>query len=607
MDTDLTHLAGANTAHALEIAPRVWWVGQMLEDDVFPCHAYLIEQGDQSVLLDPGSRLTFPGTLRKIEEVIPFTHIRYFVCHHQAPDTAAALPLISELTDRDDAVVITHWRTRALLRHYAIKLPFWLVDEHDWRLPLEDRELRFVFTPYAHFPSAFATFDPSSGVLFSSDLFGGFSEHQGLVAQDESHFEALRPFHEHYMPSRDILAFALSQIARYPVRVIASHHGALIPERLVPFMVDKLRHLDCGIYLFARENTDIRRLSRLNQTLREITETMLLYRDFRDIADQLFKVVQNNLPADRIDYYALLEDGQLLTLAHKARFAGHQAEVPSDVARMLGSERANWTEAHGAGESGHRLHGDAFCSQPDGNGGMILTLPLFSPKEQRLDAAAVIHLATAIAITPEEEQVIRQIAMPLQVALEREVIYLTIEAERARAYQRSIRDSLTGLFNRVYMQDAVERYCSIHDRDASAPVAAAMLDLDGFKQVNDRHGHGVGDEVLRQVAQVLRDHSRDADVAVRYGGEEFILFLVGASAFGAAEHGERLRAAIERHRFQVGDGLVLPVTASVGVAVRQRHEPLDGLIRRADEALYIAKESGRNRVELARNPDPADP
>ncbi len=607
MDTDLTHLAGANTAHALEIAPRVWWVGQMLEDDVFPCHAYLIEQGDQSVLLDPGSRLTFPGTLRKIEEVIPFTRIRYFVCHHQAPDTAAALPLISELTDRDDAVVITHWRTRALLRHYGIKLPFWLVDEHDWRLELEDRELRFVFTPYAHFPSAFATFDPSTGVLFSSDLFGGFSERQDLVAQDESHFEALRPFHEHYMPSRDILAFALNQVARYPVRVIASHHGAIIPERLVPFMVDKLRHLDCGIYLFARENTDIRRLSRLNQTLREITETMLLYRDFRDIADQLLKVVQNNLPADRIDYYALLEDGQILTLAHKARFAGHQAEVPSDVARMLGSERANWTEAHGAGESGHRLHGDAFCSQPDGNGGMILTLPLFSPKEQRLDAAAVIHLATVIAITPEEEQVIRQIAMPLQVALEREVIYLTIEAERARAYQRSIRDSLTGLFNRVYMQDAVERYCSIHDRDAAAPVAAAMLDLDGFKQVNDRHGHGVGDEVLRQVAQVLRDHSRDADVAVRYGGEEFILFLVGASAFGAAEHGERLRAAIERHRFQVGDGLVLRVTASVGVAVRQRHEPLDGLIRRADEALYVAKESGRNRVELARNPDPAGP
>jgi diguanylate cyclase (GGDEF)-like protein len=94
-------------------------------------------------------------------------------------------------------------------------------------------------------------------------------------------------------------------------------------------------------------------------------------------------------------------------------------------------------------------------------------------------------------------------------------------------------------------------------------------------------------------------------VAVRYGGEEFILFLVGASAFGAAEHGERLRAAIERHRFQVGDGLVLRVTASVGVAARQRHEPLDGLIRRADEALYVAKESGRNRVELARDPDHA--
>lgn len=601
MDTDLTHLQGADTAHALEIAPRVWWVGQILDDDDFQSHVYLLEQGDQSVLIDPGSRLTFSGTLRKIEEVIPFSRIRYFVCHHSDPDITAALPLIDELVGRPDAVLVTHWRTQALLKHYGLRLPYWLVDRHDWRLPLEDRELRFVFTPYAHFPGAIASFDPQTGVLFSSDLFGGFTQLPSLVAQDESHFEAIRPFHEHYMPSRDILDFAISQIKRLPVRIIAPQHGSIIPERLTAFMIDKLRDVECGIYLFAREDTDIMRLSRLNQTLREITQTMLLYRDFRDIAEGLLRVVQRNLPAQRIDYYALLQDGTTLTLSDETRFSGFRGETPPELERLLGKTRAAWIEAHRTDPSlaDHRVHAGAFCSRGGKDGAHVLTLPLFSPREERMEAAALIHLAPVIPITPEVEQVITQIAMPLQVALEREVIYRTIEDERRKAYQCSIRDSLTGLFNRVYMMDTLERHCSIQDRGEASPLAAVMIDLDHFKEVNDRHGHGAGDEVLRQIAQLLREQVRESDIPVRYGGEEFILFLVGASAFGAVEHGERVRAAVERHGFQVAEGLVLSITASVGVAIRERYESIDALIRRADLALYRAKSSGRNRVELA--------
>jgi flavorubredoxin len=211
---DEARLQAADTRHAVEIAPRIWWVGEILADDPFQCHVYLLEQGDQSVLFDPGSRLTLSGTLRKIVEVMPINRIRYYVCHHQDPDITAAMPLIDELIERKDAVLVTHWRAQALLKHYALRMPFWLVDEHDWRLPLEDRELQFIFTPYAHFPGAFCTFDPKSRILFSSDLFGGFTTQPTLVARDESHFEAIRPFHEHYMPSRDILGYALAQIDR---------------------------------------------------------------------------------------------------------------------------------------------------------------------------------------------------------------------------------------------------------------------------------------------------------------------------------------------------------------------------------------------------------
>ncbi|MFW5723940.1 MAG: hypothetical protein ACOCWF_05175 [Halochromatium sp.] len=92
MPTSLEALCHADTHHAIEIADRVWWVGHVIPNDHFQCHVYLLEQGEQSVLFDPGSRLTFAHTLRKIEEVMPLSAIRWFVCHHQDPDIAAALP-----------------------------------------------------------------------------------------------------------------------------------------------------------------------------------------------------------------------------------------------------------------------------------------------------------------------------------------------------------------------------------------------------------------------------------------------------------------------------------------------------------------------------------
>jgi diguanylate cyclase (GGDEF)-like protein len=600
-DPLLEKLAGADTRHAIQIAERVWWVGHVLPDDVFQCHVYLLEQGEQSVLFDPGSRLTFAGTLRKIEEVIPFTHIRYFVCHHQDPDIAAALPLIDELIERDDAVVVTHWRSRALLKHYGLRLPFWLVDEHDWRLPLDDRELRFVFTPYAHFPGAICTFDPHTGVLFSSDLFGGFTERPVLVAEDASHFEALRPFHEHYMPSRDILDFAISQIEQYPVRLIAPQHGSIIPPHLVPFMIDRLRHLDCGIYLFARENTDIRRLSRLNETLRDITRTMLLYRDFREIAERLFEVVCKNLPAERIDYHALLDDGSVLTLARENRFIGVVGEASAQVTGMLGQTAEEWSALHRESPElrHHELHEGPFCARTDGSADLILTLPLFAPASGRMEGLTEIHLRGITTLPDEMSLVVQQLTLPLQVALEREVIYRGIEAERQRVYERSIRDPLTGLFNRVYMHDAVERQLRIDDRTPDTGLAAVMIDIDHFKRINDTHGHAAGDAVLRLLGEILRQRCRAGDIPVRFGGEEFVAFLTGPDAAKSPAFAERLRAEIEATPCSIVGGPTLRITASLGVALRQTGEDFEALMARADRALYEAKEAGRNRVCVA--------
>lgn len=579
----------ADTDHALQVADRVWWVGHRQENDIFQCHVYLIEQGDQSILLDPGSMLTFRHTLRKIEEIIPFTQIRYFLCHHEDPDITGALPLIDQLVSRKDAVLVTHWRTRMLIKHYGLRLPFWLVEEHDWRLALEDRCLEFIFTPYAHFPGAICTFDPVSQVLFSSDLFGGLTPEFSLVARDESYFEAMRPFHEHYMPSRDILSYALRAIERHPLRIIAPQHGSIIPEHLVAFMIDHLKTLDCGLYLIARGDTDIQKLSQLNQTLRDITQTMLIYRDFRDIANSLLEITQRMLPATSLEFHARLDQQRVLHLSPESRYRGvEEAKPPAAVARILDLDHKQWSELNTASAAEFLLAGDS-------NDAPLLMLPLFSPAKGTAEAVAIIHLTEPATADEALRQVIEQMSVPLQVAVEREVIYRQLDLERQQIYERSIRDPLTGLFTRIYMQEVVQRLCEIQDRNPSHRVAVLMLDIDHFKSVNDTYGHNQGDVVLRQVAAEILKTVRTSDIAVRLGGEEFAIFVVSEAIANVASFAERLRGKIAALQF-AAPMAERPVTVSIGIALREPQEALLDLIQRADMALYEAKHGGRNRV-----------
>ncbi len=587
----LDELERADTDHAIEIADRIWWVGHRLKNDVFQCHVYLIEQGDQSVLLDPGSVLTFRQTLRKVEEVVPFSHIRYFVCHHQDPDITGALPLIDQLIDREDAVLVTHWRAQMLIKHYGIRLPFWLVDANEWKLALPDRRLQFVFTPYAHFPGAICTFDPVSGVLFSSDIFGGLTPEFSLVAKDEHYFEAMRPFHEHYMPSRDILDYALSAIERYPVRMIAPQHGSIVPEHLVQPMIDKLKTLDCGLYLIARGDTDIQRLLRINQALRDITNTMLIHRDFRDIASSLLAITQRVLPVLSLEFYARLDHRSVLNLSAAARHSGLELEPPAAVARILDLDQQQWNELNASGEGG-------FMLSRDGNDIPVLVLPLFSPDKRTVHAVAIVTLSEMVSASDELRQIVEQISVPLQVAVEREVIHRKLDLERQRVYEQSIRDPLTGLFTRAHMREVVQRLCDIQDRGAGGPVTVMMMDLDHFKPINDTCGHQQGDIVLRRIAEEIMHVIRASDIPVRLGGDEFAVFSLGDELAKIAGFAERLRVRIAELRFDaplVGRS----VTLSIGVGVRHVREALSDFIQRADTALYDAKNAGRDRVCFA--------
>src|SRR5215831_1413824 len=173
--------------------------------------------------------------------------------------------------------------------------------------------------------------------------------------------------------------------------------------------------------------------------------------------------------------------------------------------------------------------------------------------------------------------------------------YKEIETSNAQLKEFSFKDEVTGLYNRrffsIRLEEEVSRY-----RRFNHPVSVVLLDLDGFKEINDELGHASGDETLRGMAEILLRHSRGINVICRYGGDEFAILLVETSKAGARLYADRIRFVLSSSQFAHRRR----ITASFGIASLPEDvaPTADDLIRAADEALYVAKRAGKNRVSV---------
>ncbi len=168
-------------------------------------------------------------------------------------------------------------------------------------------------------------------------------------------------------------------------------------------------------------------------------------------------------------------------------------------------------------------------------------------------------------------------------------------ALREKLRTQSLRDPLTGLYNRRYMEDALERYISLAERTGTA-TSVLMIDLDNFKRINDEFGHAKGDAVLRDVAAQLVGTLRPSDVVARYGGEELVVIMPKCGLDNAAAKAEILRQRIE----SLSEAHGVPVSASFGVStVPETATNAADVVPGADGALYAAKQAGKNRVILS--------
>jgi diguanylate cyclase (GGDEF)-like protein len=165
------------------------------------------------------------------------------------------------------------------------------------------------------------------------------------------------------------------------------------------------------------------------------------------------------------------------------------------------------------------------------------------------------------------------------------------------ATQSALRDPLTDTGNRIAMDQTLQREIELSRRHLQ-PLSLLMLDIDHFKLINDTHGHSAGDDVLKAVATSIKRQLRNVDMVFRFGGEEFLILLSNTSREAAALVGERLRFAAQTEEY-LADGRSIELTVSLGCSTLLPGESAESLLRRADNALYVAKREGRNRLAMA--------
>jgi len=253
---------------------------------------------------------------------------------------------------------------------------------------------------------------------------------------------------------------------------------------------------------------------------------------------------------------------------------------------------AKWVMSRGQEFTTANLQRDPRVSDPAA--GAVMAFPL-SCRGRRVGALVALDRepsAREPRISASMLRAVRILLEPASVALDNALLLKRAEA-------LSVTDDLTHLYNSRYLNQVLRRETKRASR-SGRPLSLLFIDLDGFKAVNDTHGHLFGSRALVEAAAVIRQSARETDVVSRFGGDEFALVLPDTGGEGAFAVGERIRERIAAHKFLAGDGLNIHLTGSVGVAtLPDVAASSEELVQAADKAMYAVKESGKNGIQAA--------
>lgn len=471
-----------------EIVPCVYWVGTRDIAGGLDCNPYLLIDGGEGVLIDPGSRLDFEAVYANVNRLLPLANIKYVVLHHQDPDFCSSMPLFEQKGLQ--AQIVTHWRTSVLLKYYGIQSPYYIVNQKDFRLTLASgRALLFFPTPYLHFPGAIATYDTQTKTLFSSDLFGAFAAGGSDLFAGPSYLEPMKAFHEHYMPGNEILRPVMEKFLTVDIACIAPQHGCVIRQD-IPAYIKALRDLECGTFL--------------NPVKKDLAKSG----GYLGIVNLILKRL-----------YAIFDAQEI-----------RQALAPEAI--VFDSETGLIEDFNC---TGHELWNKVFSLLFSSKGLEILTI--LEPLAQK--------------IAKEYDIPLPEILQSKIVQGAQEVIALSEKNRELLAYNQQLQENMaviqerltkcpiTGLYNEAFFWDYLS--LTFSKNEISALLLVSIDDLAG---VNVRHGIDIGYETLKNLAYLLNNIKTETQQIFKLNDPLFACCLAGVTKAEAVNIAETIRKTV---------------------------------------------------------------
>ena len=529
-----------------ELYNNIFWVGDTEQVNTLHCNPYLLRDGDEAVLFDPGSSLDFEKVFQNVTDLTPLEKIKHVILSHQDPDLCSAVPLFEQKGLK--ARIACHWRTSVIIQYYGITSPFYLVDQNNYRLELESgRTLQFIHAPYLHFPGAVLTYDPVSRILFSGDLFGGFTLNWGLFA-DDGYEEAMQAFHESYMPSNDILRPVMEYLLSMDIATIAPQHGSILTRDIKKY-IKILRDLECGTFL-----------SPIKKAITSIG-------GYTGLCNKILK-----------RYYSLFNPEEV-------------RGVFTDTDIVLDDESSLIKDFSATGrELWNRLFELVYTKKGTSWITVIASNVEKLSKEYdvglpRIFESVIYTIEKAMETLSDENRHLRELNERLERNLQ-------------NTREQLIKCPVTGLYNGMFFRQYLETE-TVASYDNRENFAVLFIDLDHFPQINLSYGNETGEETLVTAAYIVRQTMPETHLLFKLEGSRFAYYIPEINGEEPAETAEKIRLAIEE-----SDSFIERTTATIGaVSASELYaedlshpEFLRKLIDVCSLRVNIGKESGMNIV-----------